>query len=51
MAIAIKSIPILRKKAASDFIKKVDESTARKSSVDFSKQVSTASKIFAKAKL
>ncbi|MGG7034476.1 MAG: hypothetical protein ACI7YS_04675 [Flavobacterium sp.] len=51
MAIAIKSIPVLRDKAAQAFTSTVTANTAKKSSVDFSKQVSVASKILAKAKI
>jgi len=51
MAIAIKSIPVLKDKAAAAFTIKVDEGTARKSSVNFSKQASVSAKILAKAKL
>jgi len=51
MAIAIKSIPVLKDKAAVHFTSKVTENSAKKSSVDFSKQSSVASKILAKAKL
>lgn len=51
MAIAIKSIPVLKAKAAEAFTSTVTANTAKKSSVDFSKQVSTASKILAKAKI
>jgi hypothetical protein len=51
MAIAIKSIPVLKDKAAESFTKKVAEQTAKKSSVDFTKQASVSAKILAKAKL
>jgi hypothetical protein len=51
MAIAIKSIPVLKNEAAKAFLDKVSGSTAKKSSVDFSKQADVASKILAKAKL
>lgn len=51
MAIAIKSIPVLRDKAAQAFTFTVTVNTAKKSSIDFSKQVSVASKILAKAKI
>jgi hypothetical protein len=51
MAIAIKSIPVLRDKAAQAFTSTVTVNTAKKSSVDFSKQMSVASKILAKAKI
>ena len=51
MAIAIKSIPALKNEAAKAFLDKVSGCTAKKSSVDFSKQADIASKILAKAKL
>ena len=50
MAIAIKSIPILKDKAASSFNKKVESNSTRKATVDFSRQNTVASKILAKAK-
>lgn len=51
MAIAIKSIPVLRDKAAVHFTTKVAENSAKRYTVDFSKQSSVASKILAKANL
>ncbi len=51
MAIAIKSIPVLKDQAAVHFTNRVTENSARKSSVDFSKQTSVATKILAKANL
>jgi hypothetical protein len=51
MAIAIKSIPVLKSKAAKAFVDRISGNTAKKSSVDFSKQANVASKILAKAKL
>lgn len=51
MAIAIKSIPVLRNKAATNFTNKVDVNTANRGTVNFSKQTSVASKILAKAKI
>jgi len=51
MAIAIKSIPVLRDKAAQAFTSSATVNTAKKSTVDFSKQVSVTSKILAKAKI
>lgn len=51
MAIAIKSIPVLRGKEADSFVKKADQTYAQeKGSIDFSTQVKTASKILTKAK-
>ena len=51
MANTIKSIPELKEKAAVTFNKKVFANAATKSSVNFSKQVSIASQILAKAKI
>ncbi|WP_299548621.1 hypothetical protein [Seonamhaeicola sp.] len=51
MAIAIKSIPVLSKEAASNFEKTIDENTAKRSTIDFSEEKSIAEKILAKAKL
>ena len=51
MAIAIKSIPVLRDRVAQAFTATVTVNTAKKSTVDFSKQANVASKILAKAKL
>ena len=51
MAIAIKSIPVLKDKAAAHFTSKVVANSAKKYSVDFSKQTSIAVKILEKAKL
>ncbi len=51
MAIAIKSIPVLKNKAAVHFTNKVAENSANRNSIDFSKETSIASKILAKAKL
>lgn len=51
MAIAIKSIPVLKDKAADQFTIKASENSAKKSSIDFSKQTSVAAKILEKAKI
>ena len=51
MAIAIKSIPVLKNQAAANFTTKIAENSAIKNSVDFSEQTSIAAKILAKAKL
>ena len=51
MAIAIKSIPVLKSKAAANFSNKILKIYARRSFIDFSKQTSVASKILAKAKI
>jgi len=51
MAIAIKSIPVLKEKAAVTFNEKVVVNSAKRASIDFSKQSSIASKILAKAQL
>lgn len=50
MAISIKSIPNLKKKAASSFNDRVKKNTQKKATVDFSKQNSIASQILSKAK-
>jgi hypothetical protein len=50
MAIAIKSIPILKNKAAQAFIEKASSNSEKKSTIDFSLQSSIASKILEKAK-
>lgn len=49
MAIAIKQIPVLKGKIASNFVKKADSNLKRKHSVDFSKETEDARKILAKA--
>ncbi len=51
MAIAIKSIPVLKNDAAKSFADKVAFNVANKSTVDFSKQSQVTSKILAKAKI
>ena len=51
MAIAIKSIPVLKSEAAKACVDRISGNTAKKSSVDFSKQANVATKILAKAKL
>ena len=51
MAIAIKSIPVLRDKVAQAFNATVKSNTAKRSTIDFSKQANVASKILAKANL
>ncbi|MCG2462567.1 hypothetical protein K8352_17530 [Flavobacteriaceae bacterium F89] len=51
MAYAIKSIPVLSKRAASDFEKKIEANFSNKSTIDFSKQKRIADKILAKAKI
>jgi len=52
MAIAIKSIPVLKDKVAAAFIANADLNySKKKSTVDFSKQVAKANKILAKAKI
>jgi hypothetical protein len=51
MAIAIKSIPVLKDKAAVSFAEKVAISTAKKSSVNFTKQTAVSAQILSKAKI
>lgn len=49
MAIAIKSIPVLKDKAASSFVNKANSNSAKRASIDFSKQVRSANKILQKS--
>lgn len=52
MAIAIKSIPVLKGKAAASFVAKATKNySQKKSSVDFSSQTTKAERILAKAKM
>ncbi|MGL1885480.1 MAG: hypothetical protein OCD76_03105 [Reichenbachiella sp.] len=51
MAIAIKSIPTLKAEAAENFIEKVKVASQKKQTIDFSKQIKTASAILKKANL
>ncbi len=51
MAIAIKSIPVLKAEAAKSFEKKVARNDSKKGSVNFTKQSVVAGKILAKAKI
>ena len=51
MAIAIKSIPVLKDRAASTFVAKAVSNSSKKASVDFSQQVKNANKILAKSKI
>ncbi len=51
MAIAIKSVPVLKESVAVQFDSNARESIAKKSSVKFSRQIASASKILAKAKI
>jgi hypothetical protein len=51
MAIPIKVVPVLKGKAARDFILKADAALLKKGTIDFSKQVSIANKILEKAKM
>lgn len=51
MAIAIKNIPTLHDKAASDFIKKAEIAAAKRSTIDFREKVATAQAILQKAKM
>jgi hypothetical protein len=51
MAIVIKSIPVLKHKAAMAFTRNIAANSARKHSIDFSNQSKVASKILAKAKI
>lgn len=51
MAIAIKSIPILKSRVADTFTKKVLTNDALKGTINFKEQTLTATKILAKAKI
>ena len=51
MAIAIKSIPVLKAKAAAGFTSRVKKNSAVKHTVKFSKQTAVAAKILAKSKI
>ena len=51
MAIAIKSIPVLKNNVAKNFAKKAKESLALKGTIDFSAQKESARRILGKAKM
>ena len=51
MAIAIKSIPMLKQHAAKYFVEKAEDSFSHKATVDFSQEVASAKRILEKAKL
>lgn len=51
MAIAIKSIPVLKNSEAQLFIKKAEKSLEKKDAINFSKQVASANRILVKAKM
>jgi hypothetical protein len=51
MAIAIKSVPVLKKDAADRFNINVSKSNANKSTVKFAKQVAVSAKIIQKSKI
>ncbi|MNI89249.1 hypothetical protein D3C73_1466290 [compost metagenome] len=51
MAIAIKNIPVLKEDAAIKFDSNAQASIKKKSTIKFSKQLSIASQILAKAKI
>ena len=50
MAIAIKSVPVLKGKAAVTFEKNVAKNALQKGTINFSEQQNIAAKILAKAK-
>ena len=50
MALAIKTVPVLKGKEAERFIKNAQDSYAKKGTVDFSKEAINAKKILASAK-
>ncbi|AEA43042.1 hypothetical protein [Fluviicola taffensis] len=49
MAIAIKSVPILKDKAAVSFNRNAKASVAKKATIKFTKEIAASSKILAKA--
>ncbi len=51
MAIAIKTVPVLKEKAAVRFNSSADASIEKKASIKFSKQIAISCKILAKAKI
>lgn len=51
MAIAIKQIPVLKGKVATNFVNKATANLEKKHTVDFSEQAKNAKKILEKAKL
>ncbi len=51
MAIAIKSVPVLKESVATKFDIRAKLAVAKKSTIKFSKQVEISSKILAKAKI
>lgn len=51
MAIAIKSIPVLRDSNAKAFVQKADTASKKTVAVNFSSQVKSANKILEKAKM
>jgi hypothetical protein len=51
MAIAIKSIPVLKEKVADQFSKRATGNMLAKHTINFSEQAKTTSKILAKAKI
>jgi hypothetical protein len=51
MALAIKSIPVLRDSSANEFVKKADKKLESKVAINFSKQVQSANRILVKAKM
>lgn len=51
MAIAIKSIPILKSRAAATFTQKIKANSLNRRAINFSKQSKTATKILSKAKI
>ncbi|MFT4153954.1 hypothetical protein [Parafilimonas sp.] len=51
MAIAIKTVPVLKDKVSETFNRKAIASAAKKATVKFTKEISISSKILAKAEL
>ena len=51
MAIAIKSIPVLKNKEAERFLLSEEKARSRKATVDFSEQIKSANRILTKANM
>jgi len=51
MAIAIKSVPVLKENIARRFVEKAEDSLKQKGTIDFSKEAAIAKRILEKAKM
>ena len=51
MAIAIKSVPTLKNKVATKFVKNAESASKNRGSVDFSKEIKAANQILKKASI